>query len=53
VIDTAVGAFRCCVLRRNPVVLIGYCILTYGGFIAFIVIGYPRIPNMFMPAWHK
>lgn len=51
--DAAFGMVRMCCLQRNPVVQIGYCILTFGGFIVFIVLGYPRIPNAYMAAWHK
>jgi hypothetical protein len=44
---------RCCCMRRNPIVLIGYCVLTFGGFTAFIILGYPRIPNPYMDGYHK
>lgn len=45
--------FVCCFLRRNPIVAIGYMILVWGGFILFVVVGYPKFPNPYVPEWHK
>lgn len=44
---------RCCCLQRNPIVQIGYCFITFGGFGAFLWYGYPRLPNLYMAEWHK
>lgn len=40
-------------MRRNPIVAIGYVVLVWGGFILFVIVGYPKFPNPYVAEWHK
>lgn len=53
VVPRLCDVMRCCCLQRNPIVQIGYCFITFGGFGAFLWYGYPRLPNLYMAEWHK
>ena len=52
-LDTAYSVYEYVAWKPNPLLQIVYATLVFGGYGVAIIEAYPRIPNLFMPFWHK